>query len=126
MDAVSHAFTSGSSLCQFDRAQVIVKAEELGFRKRLRHENCRGAEAAANIADLRSCAEFLFHAIEGRNPERRQVRYVVRAEESLGAVKEVVMVLVPANALACLERLFYFSGVIETRGNNLKSAGEEG
>jgi hypothetical protein len=77
---------------------MVVEAEELGVRVFLGHEDVGGSEAAAYVGHFGSGGEL---------------GDVAGAEESLGAVEEVVVVPVPADALAGPEGLFDFVRVVK-------------
>ena len=60
---------------------------------------------AADVGDLGAGLELGFDAVERRDPRRHEVAEVAGLEQSLGAVEQVVAVLVPSEALAGLEGL---------------------
>ena len=88
-----------------DRRRVVVEAEELGVRERLRHDDRRRAVAAADVGDLRAAFELLLHSVQRRNPLADQVGAVAGPEEPLGPAEQPVIVLVPAHALAAAKGL---------------------
>ena len=95
----------GPFACGQDRGLMVIETDEDGCGIGLRHDNGRRPEPAADIRDFRALLERCFHTVEGRNPIRHEVAQVVRAEESLSAFKQSVIVLIPPEALAGLEPL---------------------
>ena len=65
----------------------------------------RDAVAAADVGDLAAGRELVLDALERRDPLVHEVRPVPRAEELLGADEQLVVVLVPAEAVTRPEAL---------------------
>ena len=103
--AVRDPGLAGASVGGVDRVRMRVEADEARRRIGLRHDDRRGAVAAADVGDARAGPQPRLHAVEGRDPRLDQVAEIRRAEEPLDAVEERVVVLVPADALAGAERL---------------------
>ena len=82
---------------------MVVRASEPGLRVRLGEQHGRGAEAAAQVRALAAGPQLGHHAVQRGQPVRHQVRDVARAEELLAADEHVLVVLVPAHALAGAE-----------------------
>src|SRR6185503_17931767 len=98
------SFTS-ALVGELDRRRVVVEAVELRLRKRLREQNRRSAEAAADVGDFGAPLELLFDALERRDPGSDQVADVTGAEKTLGAFEQTVVVLTPLGAAALAEVL---------------------
>src|SRR5207237_990386 len=90
---------------RLDRRLVVVEAAELRFGVRLGEDDRRGAVPAADVGDHGSRLELGLDAFERRDPRAHQVRVVAGAEEALGALEEVGLVLVPADAFTGAEAL---------------------
>ena len=100
LDAVGDAGLVRALARRLDRALVVVGADERRVRERLRHQDRRGAVAAADVGHRRAALELLDDAVERRQPLGDQVGVVPGPEEPLAAVVHVVDVLVPADAVA--------------------------
>ena len=81
--------------------------------------------AAADVGHARARLELLDDAVERRQPRLDQVGEVAGAEEALGALEQVVVVLVPAEALAAAEALGDVRLVLDDRREQLEGAGDE-
>ena len=79
---------------------MVVEAHEARRRKRLRHEDRRGAVTAADVGHPAALLELGLDALERRDPRRDEVDGVPRPEEPLGPFEQPGIVLVPAHALA--------------------------
>src|SRR5690606_21735138 len=109
-----------------DGSVVIVKANKFRVRKRLRHQNGRGSQAAADIGDAGSGLKFFLHAIEGGDPTAHQICDITGAEEQLGSAKQVGVVFVPAEAVAGLEAVDHFGHGSQGRRGQHKGTGQVG
>src|ERR1700733_10925074 len=65
-----------------DRRLMIIKAEKLRFRKRLRHQDYRRAVAASDVRDARAAFEFLADAVERGNPFGYQMHRIAGGKEA--------------------------------------------
>ncbi len=81
--------------------------------------------AAADVRDPGAGRELVEHAVERRQPGVHQVRQIAGPEKSLSAGEQVVMVLVPAKALARAEALGYLRLVLDGGRHQLKGARDE-
>jgi hypothetical protein len=86
-----------------DRRLVIVEADEAAVGEGLRHQDGRGAVAAADVRHLGAARELLGHAVQSRQPILHQEGRVAAAEEALDAAEQALVVLVPCHALAAAE-----------------------
>ncbi len=102
-DAVGDTFALSRFAGRLDRLVVIVEAEELGLGKGLGHQHGGGALAAANVGHARAGFELLLNAVKRGNPRAHEIGGVAGTEELLAAVKDAVVVLVPAHAGAGAE-----------------------
>ena len=104
-DPVAHSGLLGARPSRLDRPLVVVRADELRVRVCLRHQDRRGAVAAADVGDECAALELVDDALERWQPLRHQVGVVAGAEEPLAAFVDVVDVLVPAEAVAAARAL---------------------
>jgi hypothetical protein len=81
--------------------------------------------AAADVGDPRPRLEPCLDPVKGRDPRLDQVGRVAGAEEPLGALPEVGVVLVPAEAVAGADGLGDPRLVLAGRGGDLEGAGHE-
>ena len=79
---------------------MVVEAEEARLGVRLRHEDGRRAETAADVGDLGAGLELGLDAVERGEPRAGEVADVARAEEALGALEQARMLVAPLEALA--------------------------
>ena len=103
---------------------MIIKSVEGRVWIRLRHQYRGSAQPAADVGDLRAPGELLFHSRERRNPTAGQIRNIVGAEKTLGAVKQIMMMFMPTDSFAGAERFLDLFRIVKTRGNDLKGAGK--
>ena len=103
--AVVDARLAGALARGGDRVGVVVDPDEVRGRERLGQQDRRRAVAAADVGDERPGLELGDDAVERRQPLRQQVRAVGGRERALGAVPQVVVVLVPADAVTLGESL---------------------
>src|SRR4051812_25637679 len=101
-DSVGDAGLGGALARDVDRGLVIVEADHVRAGIRLREQNRGGAVPASEVGDRTASAQLLVHPVERRYPRRNEVRNVSGLEQPLGPVKQVVMVLVPAQTLTAL------------------------
>jgi hypothetical protein len=80
---------------------------------------------AADVGDARAGLELLLDPVQRRDPRVDQVGDVAGAEEPLGALEQVRVVPVPADALPGPERLGDLRLVDRGRGRQLEGAGQE-
>ena len=90
-----------------------------------RHQNRRRAVAAADVGHPRARPQLLDDAVERGQPRVHQVREIAGAEEPLGPLEQVVVVLVPAHALAGPEALGDVGLVLDERRKQLEGARDE-
>jgi hypothetical protein len=102
-DSPVNPMTSGP--CGLSLSPLKIEADELGFWKRLRHDDGRRAVTAADIRHPGALFEPVGHAVQGREPFRDEVALVAGSEEPLGAAEQAIAVLAPAYPFAALERL---------------------
>jgi hypothetical protein len=76
--------------------------------------------AAAEVGHARTGLELGLDALERRDPLRDDVGDVARPEEPLGALEEVVVVFVPAEALAGAEALGDVGLILDERARELE------
>ena len=81
-----------------DRRRVVVVADEAGRRVGLRHQQRRGAVAAADLGHQRPVPQPSLHAFQRRDPFRDEVGRIARPEEALGAAEQRGIVLVRDHA----------------------------
>jgi len=124
--AVGEALFRGCGAGQVDRFGVVVEAEELRGRVGLGHEDGGGTETAADVGNFAAALELAGDAVEGGDPGGGEVGEVARAEEALGSVEEIMVMLVPAHAGAGAEGVFDAVGVVEAGGDDLEGTGDEG
>ena len=106
-----------------DRRTMEVDSDELRLRERRRHDDGRGAVAAADVGDLRSALQLLHHAVQSRQPSGEEVRPIARPEEALDAAEQAVATIAPADAFAGAEGLLETRLVGEHRRERVEAAG---
>ena len=84
---------------------MVVGADDDAFGERLRHQDRRRAEAAAEVGDPGAGGELGLDPIQRGNPVRDQLGDVAWAVERVAADEHVLVVLVPAHARSGAERL---------------------
>ena len=82
--------------------------------------------AAAHIGDLCPGFQLRLHAVERRNPRAEKIGVIAGAEKPFGAAEQALVVFVPADAAAGLERRGDLVLIHPQRLHHLESAGEEG
>jgi hypothetical protein len=80
---------------------------------------------ASDVGDADALAQLRVDPVEGRNPVLDEVREVARPEEARDAVEELVVVLVPADAFACAERVGELGEDAARRDRRLEGADDE-
>ena len=108
-----------------DRAGVVVRADEAAGRERVRHQQRRGAVAAAEVGDRGAALELGLDAVQRRDPLGQQVHQVPRPEEPLAAGEDVLVVLAPAVPGPGAERLLDVVLGLERAEGELEGAGQE-
>ena len=104
-DAVGEPLGLRLLACEGDGRLVVVGADEEGGGVGPRHDAGRRAQPAADVGHLRAAAQPVVQPGQRRDPLGRQVGQVAGPEEPLGALEQVLVVLVPAHAGAGPERL---------------------
>src|SRR5271163_1432085 len=104
---------------------MVVETDECGFRIGLRHQNCRGSQAAPYVGDFRARFEFRLRVAKRGDPLSDQMRAVVWTEKALRSGEELMVVLVPADTLAGAKSLRDFRLVLEAGAEQLEKAGEK-
>src|ERR1700758_2427495 len=84
---------------------MVVESEEFRVRKRFCQEQGRCAFSTTNIGDAGAGFEFLFNAVERRDPGAHKIGGVSGAKELFAPVENPVVVFVPAHARPAAERL---------------------
>src|SRR5580704_7105031 len=84
---------------------MVVESGEFRLWIRLRHQDGRCPQTAADIGNTSSVFQFFIDPIERRNPGGNKVRGVAWTEESLSADEQFGMVFVPTETLSRLESL---------------------
>ena len=98
--AIAEPGVGGTPAGGGDRLLVVVEAGHLGVGERCGELDRRGPVATADVGDATTRLELGDHPVESREPGRHELAGIRRAEEPLGADEQVVVVLVPAGALA--------------------------
>ena len=80
---------------------------------------------AADIGHARARRELLHDTVERRQPRLDEVGEIAGPEEPFGAREQIVIVLVPAEALARAKALGDLRLVLDHRRQQLKGAGDE-
>src|SRR5580658_9117433 len=80
---------------------------------------------APDVGNARAALQLRLDSFEGWNPGAREIRRVARAKKTLRTDEQLRIVLMPADALACLERVRDLVDRTSGRQRNLKSAGQK-
>src|SRR5271155_2611865 len=104
---------------------MVVETDECGFRIGLRHQNCRGSQAAPHVGDFHARFQFRLRVAERGDPLSDQMRAVVRTEKALRTGEELMVVLVPSDTFAGAKSLRDFRLVLEAGAEQLEKAGEK-
>ena len=104
-DPVRDTRIGGLLARELDRLRVVVRADDRALRKGLAEQHRRRPEPAADVGDPCSARQLLHNAVEGRDPGGHEVGDVARTVERVAPDEDVVVVLVPADALTRAERL---------------------
>ena len=91
-----------------DRGLVVVEAPKARVRVRGRHDDRRRAVPAADIGHLASGPQFGVGTVQRRDPGLHEVGAVAGTEEPLGPLKQIGVMLMPADPVAGTEGLHRF------------------
>src|SRR5262249_15667439 len=124
-NAIPHSSILGALPGHFNGSVVVVEAGKSRIWIRLAHQDDGSTEPAAHISDVPSRFQFGVHTIEGGNPVAHQICSVSGAKEAFCALKQRMMMLVPAEAIAGLEPFRHL--LLRTDGgqSDLEGSGHE-
>src|SRR5260221_850960 len=83
-----------------DRSRMQIKSTELGFRKRLRHDEGGDAMTASNVRNTSSSAQLPFDAFKREHPILVNIDLITGAKKPLYSAKKAVVMLSPRQTRA--------------------------